>query len=84
MRKAKRRVLSMFENFISLGYYCGVAASMSKLGIRSCSGPFDWYISEFQGVLECIENDFGDFLDVNNLEVVSNGTAFEDKSIIFT
>lgn len=73
----------MFENFISLGYYCGVAASMSKLGIRSCSGPFDWYISEFQGVLECIENDFGDFLDVNNLEVVSNGTAFEDKKYNF-
>lgn len=69
----------MFENFISLGYYCGVAASMSKLGIRSCSGPFDWYISGFQGVLECIENDFCDFLDVNNLKVVSNGIAFEDK-----
>lgn len=69
----------MFENFISLGYYCGVAASMSKLGIRNCSGPFDWYISGFEGVLECIEKDFYDFLDINNLEVVSNGIAIRDR-----
>lgn len=70
----------MFENFISLGYFCGVAASMSKLGVRSCSGPFDWYISGFQGVLDCIEADFCGFLDVNSLEVVSNGIAFKDKN----
>lgn len=73
----------MFENFISLGCYCGVAASMSKLGVRSCSGPFDWYLSGFRGVLECIENDFYDFLDVNNLEIVSYGTALEDKKYDF-
>ena len=51
-----------FKNFISLGYYCGTAASMSKLGIRNSSGPFDWYTSELIGVLECLENDFSDFL----------------------
>lgn len=73
----------MFENFISLGPYCGVAASMSKLGIRSCSGPFDWCGGELQNVLACIESDFCDFLDVNNLELVCNEAAFNDKKYNF-
>ena len=49
----------MFDNFISLGSYCGAAASMSKLGIRSVSGPFDWIISsDLKSVVSCLENDF--------------------------
>lgn len=62
----------MFENFISLGWYCGTAASMSKYGIRSQSGPFDWYFSNFPGVLACMENDFSDFLDKNNLVMLED------------
>ena len=57
----------MFEKFISLGWYCGTAAAMSKLGIRSFSGPFDWYQSDFSGVLNCLDNDFDDFLEKKNL-----------------
>lgn len=62
----------MFENFISLGWFCGTAASMSKYGIRSRSGPFDWYFSNFPGVLACMENDFTDFLDRKNLVMLDN------------
>ena len=68
----------MFENFISLGYYCGVAASMSKLGIRSYSGPFDWYISDFKGVIQCLQNDFYDFLNKKNLRMTDEKNVFED------
>lgn len=35
-----------FSNFVSLGYICPVAASMSKYGLRSWSGPFDWLITK--------------------------------------
>lgn len=69
----------MFESFISLGNYCGVAASLSKLGLRSFSGPFDWYISsDFEGVLSCLENDFEDFLKKDNLEIGNNQVVFKD------
>lgn len=62
----------MFENFISLGWFCGTAASMSKYGLRSRSGPFDWYFNNFPGVLACMETDFADFLDKSNLVMLDD------------
>lgn len=57
----------MFQHFISLGWYCGVAASLSKYGLRGFSGPFDWYFSDFEGVVHFLETDFEDFLCKENL-----------------
>lgn len=63
----------MFDNFISLGPWCATAASMSKHGLRSWSGPFDWVLTPcFESVLNLIENDFEDFLLRENLETYSN------------
>jgi len=74
----------LFDNYISLGYYCGVAASMSKIGVRSVSGPFDWYISsEFKGVMNCLENDFAEFLIKDNIEVTCAGMALVDTKYSF-
>lgn len=70
--------LSMFENFISLGCSCGTAASMAKIGIRSTSGPFDWCISDLDGVLNYVKNDFEGFLDKNRLKVSDDGYSFRD------
>ncbi len=70
----------MFDNFISLGWFCGTAASMSKYGIRSRSGPFDWYFNDFIGVLACMENNFVDFLDRRNIEI-ANDSLKEFKDI---
>ena len=53
--------------FISLGYYCGPAASMEVKGLRTTSGPFDWYVSEYQGVIKTIEEKFEHFLEFSNL-----------------
>lgn len=52
----------MFDTFISLGYFCGTAASMSKHGLRGSSGPFDWVFSDFDGVIRTIDNDFKEFI----------------------
>lgn len=59
----------MFSNFVSLGTYCATAASASKYGLRSWSGPFDWLITEeLKWVLYFIENDFEYFLEKEDLE----------------
>lgn len=60
----------MFDNFISLGFFCGVASSLSKYGFRSKSYPFDWYHSNFKSVIHFIDTDFSDFLLKENLKVV--------------
>lgn len=67
----------IFENFVSLGFNCSVALAMEKMGLRCCRGPFDWYISDFEGVLSMLENDFSDFLYAPNLQMKSKG-QFED------
>ncbi len=60
---------ALFENCISLGWFCGTALSMVECGLRSYSGPFDWCFSDLKSVLYMIENDFKDFMLKENLEV---------------
>lgn len=72
----------MFSNFISLGSACLTASSMSKYGLRSCSGPFDWLVTDsLEWVLHYMENDFEDFLLKDNLERMAEyPKAFRDKA----
>lgn len=70
---------TQYENCISLGWFCGCASSLEKLGLRSTSGPFDWYFSDFWAVLEQIENAFTDFMKKENLvQSKVNYRAFDD------
>lgn len=73
----------MFEEYISLGFDCRVASSMSKYGLRSFSSPFDWCISEFHNILKCMENNFEDFMSKDNLEELPNKPHFIDKKYGF-
>lgn len=59
-----------YNNCVSLGWFCGTASSLAKLGLRSYSGPFDWYFSDFSGVLKQIDSGFSDFMVRDNLEIV--------------
>lgn len=59
--------MEFYDNCISLGCFCGTAAAMEKHGLRSHSGPFDWYFSDFDSVLKVIETDFSDFMKKENL-----------------
>lgn len=68
-----------YENCISLGWFCGTASSMEQYGLRSHSGPFDWYFSDFESVLKMIETDFSDFMKKENLVVdQDNSKVFHD------
>lgn len=71
----------MFDNYISLGGNCFVAASMFKYGFRSFSGPFDWWKSNFiEGVIPLLETDFHEFMLYENLKVSegSGEKVFDD------
>lgn len=60
----------MFDNFISLGWFCGTAGSLAKYGFRNKSYPFDWCFSDFKGVLHFIDTNFSDFMIKENLSGV--------------
>ena len=75
-----------YSNCISLGWFCGTACSLSRLGLRSCAGPFDWYFSHYWSVLSQIENGFCDFMKPENLELDKEdmrGHTFVDKRYQF-
>lgn len=61
-----------YKHYISLGYFCSVALELERIGLRSTSSPFDWQISNFEGVLKVIENHFDDFLSYDQLYQISN------------
>ena len=50
-------------NIISLGYFCSIATELERYGLRDRSFPFDWLISDFEGVISAIENRFEDLWD---------------------
>lgn len=73
-----------YDNCLSLGWFCGTASSLSKLGLRNFSGPFDWYFSDFDSVINQIDSEFVDFMKKENLEIIENKpTVFRDKKYNF-
>lgn len=54
-----------FKNFISLGFFCSVALDLERYGLRSHSYPFDWNISDFEFVINAIENNFENYFNLN-------------------
>lgn len=76
--------IGRFDNCFSLGWFCGTASSLSQLGLRSFSGPFDWYFSDFSSVLNQIDKEFTDFMKKENLEVTDNNLlVFKDTKYNF-
>lgn len=59
--------MSEYKHVISLGFFCSTSLELDKLGLRSDSGPFDWIISDFEGVINCIKYNFENFLEYENL-----------------
>lgn len=53
--------------FVSLGCNCDVAHLLRYSGLRKKAYPFDWCITPNETIVTLIENDFSDFVNVNNL-----------------
>ncbi|PGY12671.1 DUF1796 family putative cysteine peptidase [Bacillus sp. AFS031507] len=59
--------MNKYKNVISLGFFCSTALELKKIGLRDSSGPFDWIISDFKGIIDCIDNGFEDILKYGNM-----------------
>lgn len=59
--------MKQYKHFISLGYFCSVALELERVGLRSTSSPFDWCISNYEGIINAIQNHFEDFLNYDYL-----------------
>jgi len=66
------------SEFVSLGGFCGVSSALGSLGLRKAAQPFDWVRSSSDGVLQCIETDFRDFLSFKTTRMDSGHKVFED------
>lgn len=66
----------MKKHYISLGYFCSTARELERLGLRSESSPFDWLITDFEGVILAIENNFDDFLEYKYLAQSRKNRAY--------
>ena len=69
----------MYNNIISLGFNCAVAASLRKYGLRNRDYPFDWGVSKMEGILAAIKEEFVDFLDEALITEVGNGVYYHNK-----
>lgn len=66
-------------HYISLGYFCSIALELERLGLRTESSPFDWLISDCEGVFAAIENHFHNFLDYDSMSQSSrNRSHYKD------
>ncbi len=59
--------MKKFKNIISLGFNCHVAKDLERLGYRNASYPFDWLISDFCDVVKSVENNFSQWLLLENI-----------------
>lgn len=59
--------MDKYKHFISLGFFCSVALELERIGLRDCSSPFDWCISEWWGVEKAIDTHFEKFLEYENM-----------------
>ena len=65
--------------FISIGCWCGPAMGMGSS--RDEAYPFDFVRSTFEGVIDCINNDFINFFP-SLCFMLSSGIIFSGKKLI--
>ena len=72
------------REYISIGGWCGSAFGLKGSKLRNCSLTFDWVRSKFEGIIDCIENDFANFFP-NPLiyEKIGGLNSFRGKFISF-
>jgi len=60
--------MKKFSNIVPIGFFCGVAQELERIGLRNCAYPIDWLITELEPLIDCISCNFMDFLNLKYLE----------------
>lgn len=70
---------ALFERseFVSLGGFCGVSQALGSLGLRTSAGPFDWVRCSIDGILQCLERAFADFLTFKTTKNIAGHKVFQ-------
>ena len=74
---------------ISLGWNCHSASYGASNGLRSTKAnvyttcPFDEAITNYEGVIACIRDDFKDFMEVELLETPDNIPYMSNETLIY-
>lgn len=74
-----------FDCIVPLGYFCGVAQEIERVGCRDESYPFDWVVSDLQTINELIENHFESLFHLDDLyrEIEDHSGIVKHKKHIF-
>ncbi len=56
----------------SLGEFCQTASILKRNNLKLCSFPFDWIFSSYNNIIDCLEDDFKNFLNKSHYESVEN------------
>ncbi|WP_169306762.1 DUF1796 family putative cysteine peptidase [Cohnella pontilimi] len=63
--------IGAYKACISLGATCQTAYQLRRLGLRSFSGPLDWFVSDsMNGLVRLLHHRFNGFMELNQLELV--------------
>lgn len=74
----------IFENYVSLGYFCSIAEDLGKLGLRRFSQPFDWNITSLRKNIQLLSDEFKGFMQFENLsQNIQNRSIYKDRHYDF-
>tara|TARA_B110001452_G_C15225308_1_gene424693 strand:+ start:18 stop:677 length:660 start_codon:yes stop_codon:yes gene_type:complete len=60
--------------FVSLGNYCLTSMILKKNNLKHVSYPFDWMVTKIDNITHTINDNFTQFLNMNNYTKLRNGT----------
>jgi hypothetical protein len=60
--------------YVSLGNYCLTSMLFKENKLKNESYPFDWMVSCIDDIISIFEDDFNQFKNKNNYEIVNNTT----------
>ena len=63
----------------SVGSLCHSSQILKRNNYKKCSYPFDWIFSNYDIIIDCLEDDFNIFLDKSYYNIISETQCGHSK-----